>query len=96
MKKIFLCFAVSAAMIFAFASCGRWQTVGGTTGTPSNLRTDLIENTDVNYGKGRYATIASSRPNFSWVVPPVGSGTVQVAYRIVLDKLTGAGLWSFA
>ena len=50
-----------------------------------------MENTDVNYGKGRYAVIASSQPNFSWVVPPAGNGTVQVAYRIVLDRLSVAG-----
>lgn len=95
MKKILLCLAVCAAVSATIVSCGKWQVLGGATGTPSNLRTDLIENTDVNYGKGRYATIASSRPNFSWVVPPVGSGTVQVAYRIVLDKLTGAGPEAF-
>lgn len=95
MKKILLCLAAIAAMTLTLASCGRWQTVGGTTGTPTNLRTDLMENTDVNYGKGRYAAIASSHPRFSWVVPPVGDGTVQVAYRIVLDNLTGAGAEAF-
>ncbi|MBQ3659249.1 MAG: hypothetical protein II963_03730, partial [Bacteroidales bacterium] len=60
MKKILLCLAVCAAVSATIVSCGKWQVLGGATGTPSNLRTDLIENTDVNYGKGRYATIASS------------------------------------
>ena len=59
----------------------------GTTGVATNLRTDLMENTDVNYGSGRYAVIASAQPNFSWVVPAAGDGTVQLAYRIVLNSM---------
>ena len=95
MKKISLCFAVCAAIVVTLASCGKRQIAGGTAGIPSNLRTDLIENTDVNYGFGRYASIASAKPAFSWVVPSAGNGTVQVAYRIQLDKLTGAGAEAF-
>lgn len=95
MKKILLCLAVCAAVNLAFASCARWQTMRGTTGIPTNLRTDLMENTDVNYGSGRYAVIASAQPNFSWVVPAAGDGTVQLAYRIVLNSITGTGPEAF-
>ena len=47
----------------------------------------MIEHTDINYGEGRYARIASLHPYLSWVVPTVGDGTVQVAYRITVNKL---------
>lgn len=95
MKKILLCLAVCAAMNLAFASCAGWQTMRGTTGVATNLRTDLMENTDVNYGSGRYAVIASAQPNFSWVVPAAGDGTVQLAYRIVLNSMDASGPEAF-
>ena len=88
MKKIFLSLSIVAGICATLSSCGKWHIIGGSTGTPSNLRTDLVEFTDVNFGEGRYALIASSVPNFSWVVPSAGDGTLQVAYRIVLDKLS--------
>ena len=91
MKKISHCFAVCAAAVITLVSCGKWQSAADTSRIPSNLRTDLIENTEVNFGDGRYAAIASAKPDFSWVVPSVGSGTVQVAYRIQVDKLTVSG-----
>ena len=87
MKKISLITAVAALMCLTLGSCSSRRILGGTTGTPTNLRTDLLEFTDVNYGEGRYARIASRRPQFSWVIPSIGDGTVQVAYRIVLNEL---------
>ena len=88
MKKILFSLAIVAGFCAILSSCGKWHTISGSTGTPSNLRTDLMEFTDVNFGAGRYALISSKEPNFSWVVPSVGDGTLQVAYRIVLDRLS--------
>lgn len=68
-------------------ACGSRRITGGSTGIPTALRTDLIEHTDINYGEGLYARIASLHPQFSWVVPSVGEGTVQVAYKITVHKL---------
>lgn len=33
----------------------------------------------------QYAAIRSSRPTFGWIVPDMGSGTMQTAYHIVVD-----------
>ena len=33
----------------------------------------------------QYAEIRSSRPTFGWIVPDMGEGTLQTAYRIVVD-----------
>ena len=32
-----------------------------------------------------YAAIRSSRPTFGWIVPDMGSGTMQTTYHIVVD-----------
>lgn len=45
-----------------------------------------MEFTDTDFGHGRTALVASSRPMFSWVVPSAGNGTVQTAYKIVVNK----------
>ena len=87
MKKISLITAIAVLVCLTLGSCGNRRILGGNTGTPTNLRTDLLEFTDVNYGEGRYAIIESRQPQFSWVVPSIGDGTVQVAYRIILNKL---------
>ena len=84
MRKISLFLVVCAMTSMALASCGKGHILSGTTGTPTNLRTDLVEFTEVDYGEGRYATIASRQPRFSWVVPSAGDGTEQVAYHIVV------------
>ncbi len=87
MKKISLFLAICTTAPLLLISCGKSHILGGTTGIPVNLRTDLMEFTDVNYGEGRYARIESQQPRFSWVVPSIGNGTVQEAYKIVLNKL---------
>ena len=33
----------------------------------------------------QYAEIRSSRPTLGWIVPDMGEGTLQTAYRIVVD-----------
>ena len=53
----------------------------------SGLRIDLAQMTDYSYAKGA-AQIVSEKPLFSWVVPSIGDGTVQTAYRIIVDDLT--------
>ena len=34
----------------------------------------------------QYAAIRSSRPTFGWIVPDMGSGTMQTTYHIVVDE----------
>lgn len=87
MKAVIKTLAVTIILCLALGSCGSRLIKSGSTGVATALRTDLIENTDINYGEGRYARIASLHPQFSWEVPSVGDGTGQVAYRITVNKL---------
>ena len=87
MKITFKYLPIVLSLCYLLCACGSRQITGGSTGIPAALRTDLIEHTDINYGAGRYTRIASLNPQFSWVVPSVGNGTVQVAYRITLHYL---------
>ena len=87
MKPTFKYLPVVLTLCLMLTACGSRRISGGSTGIATALRTDLIEHTDINYGEGRYARIASLHPQFSWVVPSVGEGTVQVAYRINVHKL---------
>ena len=88
MKKIYLLAAASACALITSCAAAR---AGSDKLLASGLRTDLIEFTEVDYGEGGYARIASLQPRFSWVVPSAGDGTEQTAYRIVLDRLTSTG-----
>ncbi|MBO4417652.1 MAG: family 78 glycoside hydrolase catalytic domain [Bacteroidales bacterium] len=69
------------------SSCGSRHLADGTSVAPYALRTDLLEYTDTDFGEGRFAFIKSGNPVFSWIVPSIGDSTVQLAYRITVNKL---------
>ena len=86
MKKILYLIAAIAIICTVIPSCGARSGLSGSAIAPSALRTDLMEHTEKDFGQG-CALIESSRPQFSWVVPSIGDGTLQEAYRIILNRL---------
>ncbi|MBP5505572.1 MAG: alpha-L-rhamnosidase [Bacteroidales bacterium] len=70
-------------LILALLVCGACANRPVSSGhvAAAGLRTDLMEMTDP-AESGDIALIASSKPQFSWVVPSVGDNTRQVAYKI--------------
>ena len=88
-------YAIYICLILLTISCGRKASlvVTETKATdndvlPSALRTDLLEYTNEYYGSdSQRAQIVSKHPRFSWIVPSIGDGTKQTAYRITIDQI---------